>query len=58
MINNDKKCSDFFPFLVSFYISVLLVTKNAFKRVFIFFNGQNDISSPKLRDYKIFSFKI
>jgi hypothetical protein len=44
----------FIPFLVSFYFSVLLVIKNAFKRVSIFTkNDQNNISYPKLRNYKI-----
>jgi hypothetical protein len=36
MINKVKKYKVFFPFLVSFYFSVLLAIKNAFKRVFIF----------------------
>jgi hypothetical protein len=49
----------YFLFLMSFYFSVLLVIKIAFKRFFIFFkNDQNNISNPKLRNYKISHFKI
>jgi hypothetical protein len=48
MINNVKKCN----------VNVLLVIKNAFKRVFIFINiNQNNISYPRLRNYKISKFK-
>jgi hypothetical protein len=37
-----------FPFLVNFYFTVFLVTKNAFKRVFILIkNDQNNISYPQ-----------
>jgi hypothetical protein len=39
---------------VSFYFSVLFALKNAFKRVFIFKeNDQNNISYPKLKNYRI-----
>jgi hypothetical protein len=59
MIKSFKKCDVLFSFLVSFYFSVLLIIKNAFKRVFVFLkNDQNNISYPKLRNYKISKFKI
>ncbi len=48
-----------FSVLMSFYFSVLLHVKNAFKRVFIYMKyDQNNISYPRLRNYKISKFKI
>jgi hypothetical protein len=48
----------FFPFLVGFYFNILLDLKNAFKRVFIFLqNDQNNISYPKSEIAKFLNLK-